>query len=69
MEHDKCCDVVQNQFLGQLQQRHLEQQQQQVVAQEAARQHGMQQRMLASLTPQQMLQLQSMPKVCHFNCS
>jgi len=67
MEHDRCCDVVQNQFLGQLRQRHLEQQQQ-VIAQEAARQHEMQQRMLASLTPQQMHQLQSMPKVGHFDC-
>ncbi len=54
---------AQNQFLGQLRQRHVEQQQ--VAAQEAARQHEMQQRMLASLNPQQMQQLQAMPKVRH----
>jgi hypothetical protein len=49
--------VAQNQFLAQLRQRHVEQQQ------EAARQHEVQQRMLASLNPQQVQQLQSMPKV------
>ncbi|CAL8467238.1 g6774 [Coccomyxa elongata] len=51
---------AQNQFLAQLRQRHMEQQQ--VAAQEAARQHELQQRMLATLNPQQVQQLQAMPK-------
>ena len=54
---ERSAGVAQNQFLAQLRQRHVEQQQ------EAARQHEVQQRMLASLNPQQVQQLQSMPKV------
>lgn len=68
--------AAQNQFLAQLRQRHMEQQQ--VAAQEAARQQELQQRMLATLNPQQVQQLQAMPKVwllphkqlgsCLFDC-
>jgi hypothetical protein len=56
---------VQNQFLAQLRQRHLEQQQQQQMqmAPDLARQQELQQRVLSGLNPQQLQQLQALPKV------
>lgn len=60
--------VVQNQFLEQLRQNHMAQQreaarQQQAAAMDAHRQQDLQQRMLASLSAQQLQQLRSMPRV------
>ncbi len=59
---------MQNQFLEQLRQNHMAQQreaarQQQAAAADAHRQQDLQQRMLASLSAQQLQQLRSMPRV------
>lgn len=58
---------LQNQFLAQLRQRHMEQQMHMTggsAAPDLARQQELQQRVLASMNPQQLQQLQALPKVC-----
>lgn len=59
---------MQNQFLEQLRQTHMAQQREAAARQQAAsadalRQQELQQRVLASLSPQQLQQLRSMPRV------